>query len=53
MKKQEEIKVEMTKQVRFAVSLLMEKICRLLPFKPSEIIIKNGEITVKEQHVEK
>ena len=48
MSKKEVVKVEMTEQVKFAVTLLREKIERLLPFKPSEIIIKNGEITVKE-----
>lgn len=46
--KKEQIKVEVTQQIKFAVSLLKEKLGRTLPFVPSEIIIKGGEITVKE-----
>lgn len=47
MKKQE-IKVENTAQIKMALSVLMEKLVRILPFVPSQITIKDGEITVKE-----
>lgn len=43
-----EIKVEMTEQIKLALSILNEKLARVLSFKPSQIIIKDGEITVKE-----
>lgn len=43
-----EIKVETNKQIELALLVLMEKLKRVLPFEPSQIVIKNGEITVKE-----
>lgn len=44
----ESIKVEMTSQIKLALTMLSEKLSRVIPFTPSEILIKNGEITVKE-----
>lgn len=44
-----DIKIEMNKQVKFALQVLMEKINRQLPdVKIKSIIIKDGEISVKE-----
>lgn len=42
------VKIEVTEQIKLALVILNEKLSRVIPFVPSEIIIKDGEITVKE-----
>lgn len=44
----QEAKVEVTSQIKIALTILKEKLSRVLPFVPSQILIKDGEITVKE-----
>lgn len=40
--------VEMTEQLKLVLRILQEKLSRVLPFEPSEIIITKDTITVKE-----